>query len=76
MEDLKEVKDKERRSNKELQKRNGELWTYLSDMSGSKSQVDYILVNRKWKKVRRRDKFNKKGMERKVNKTLFSKLGF
>ena len=32
-----------------FKKRNGKLWTYLSDMSGSKSQVDYILVNRKWK---------------------------
>jgi len=32
-----------------FQKRKGKLWTYISDMTGKKSQVDYILVNRKWK---------------------------
>ena len=26
-----------------------ELWTYISDMSGRKTQIDYILVNRKWR---------------------------
>ena len=31
------------------QKKSGKLWTYISDMSGTKSQVDFILVNRKWK---------------------------
>ena len=32
-----------------FQKKHGKLWTYVSDMSGSKSQIDYILINRKWK---------------------------
>ena len=32
-----------------LEKKKGKLWTYISDMNGSKSQVDYILINRKWK---------------------------
>jgi hypothetical protein len=36
-------------SNIHLQKKNGKLWTYISDMSGTKSQVDFILVNKKWK---------------------------
>ena len=36
-------------TNTTFQKRSGKLWTYLSDMNGSKSQIDYILVNRKWK---------------------------
>ena len=25
------------------------MWTYISEMSGTKTQVDYILVNKKWK---------------------------
>ena len=25
------------------------MWTYISDMNGTKSQIDYILINRKWK---------------------------
>jgi len=33
-----------------IQKRKGKLWTYISDMSGRKSQVDYILITSKWKK--------------------------
>ena len=32
-----------------LDKRPGKLWTYISDMSGIKTQIDYILVNRKWR---------------------------
>lgn len=32
-----------------FQKKQAKLWTYISDMSGSKTQVDYIMVNRKWK---------------------------
>ena len=32
-----------------FQKRLGKLWTYISDMNGTKSQIDYILINRKWK---------------------------
>ena len=36
-------------TNTMFQKRKGKLWTYISDMTGHKSQVDYILVNRKWK---------------------------
>lgn len=36
-------------TNTHFQKRSGKLWTYISDMSGTKSQIDYILINRKWK---------------------------
>ena len=36
-------------TNTALQKRKGKLWTFLSDMTGSKSQIDYILINKKWK---------------------------
>ena len=36
-------------TNTMFQKRQGKLWTYLSDMNGVKSQIDYILINRKWK---------------------------
>ena len=35
--------------NTEFQKRKGKLWTYISDMNGHKSQIDYILINKKWK---------------------------
>ena len=31
-------------------KPNGKLWTYISDMNGLKSQIDYILINKKWRK--------------------------
>ena len=30
-------------------KNSGKQWTYLSDMGGTKSQLDYILINKKWK---------------------------
>ena len=36
-------------TNTNFQKRRGKLWTFISDMSGAKSQIDYILVNHKWK---------------------------
>jgi hypothetical protein len=36
-------------TNTMFQKRKGKLWMYISDMTGHKSQVDYILVNRKFK---------------------------
>ena len=36
-------------TNTHFEKRKGKLWTYLSDMTGTKSQIDYIMVNRKWK---------------------------
>ena len=36
-------------TNVNFQKKTGKLWTYLSEMSGTKTQVDYILVNKKWK---------------------------
>ena len=36
-------------TNTRFQKKPGKLWTYISDMSGTKSQIDYILINRKWK---------------------------
>ena len=32
-----------------FRKKPGKLWTYISDMSGSKTQVDFIMVNKKWK---------------------------
>ena len=36
-------------TNVNFQKKTGKLWTFLSEMSGTKTQVDYILVNKKWK---------------------------
>ena len=36
-------------TNTAFQERKGKLWTFLSDMTGSKSQIDYILINKKWK---------------------------
>ena len=35
--------------NTNFRKKHSKLWTFISDMSGSKTQVDYILINRKWK---------------------------
>ena len=34
-----------------FQKKSAKLWTYLSDMRGTKSQLDYILINKKWKNL-------------------------
>ena len=36
-------------ANVSFQKRKGKLWTYFSEMNNCKTQIDYILVNRKWK---------------------------
>ena len=36
-------------TNTAFKKRKGKLWTYISYMNNRKSQIDYILVNRKWK---------------------------
>ena len=36
-------------TNTQRRKKKGKLWTYISDMNGRKTQIDYILVNRKWK---------------------------
>ena len=36
-------------TNTNFRKKCGKLWTYISDMSGTKTQVDYILIRRKWK---------------------------
>ena len=36
-------------TNTNFQKKCGKLWTYISDMSGTKSQIDYVLINQKWK---------------------------
>ena len=33
--------------NTNFRKKHSKLWTFISDMSGSKTQVDYILINRK-----------------------------
>ena len=35
--------------NTRFQKRRGKLWTYLSDMNQSKSQIDFIICRRKWR---------------------------
>ena len=32
-----------------FKKKKSRQWTFLSDMNGAKSQIDYILVNKKWK---------------------------
>ena len=37
-------------TNTQFQKKQGKLWTYISDMKeNTKTQVDYILINKKWK---------------------------
>ena len=36
-------------TNTNFQKRNGKLWTFMSDCSGAKMQVDYIMVRNKWR---------------------------
>ena len=36
-------------TNTMFEKKKGKLWTYISDMNGSMSQIDYILINKKWK---------------------------
>ena len=36
-------------TNTQYRKKPGKLWTFISDMSDAKSQVDYILINRRWK---------------------------
>ena len=36
-------------TNTRLQKKKGKLWwTYISDMTSHKTQVDYLLINKKW----------------------------
>ena len=32
-----------------FKKRKGKKWTYISEMNGSKTEIDYILINKKWK---------------------------
>ena len=34
-----------------FQKKLKNLWTFISDMSGTKSQIDYAMNNRKWKNL-------------------------
>ena len=36
-------------TNTHYRKKAGKLWTFISDMNEAKSQVDYIMVNRKWR---------------------------
>ena len=36
-------------ANTSFEKRKGKLWTYMSEMNGRKSRIDFILVNKKWK---------------------------
>ena len=38
-------------TNTNFQKRNGKLWTFMSDCSGAKSRVDYIMVRNKWRNI-------------------------
>lgn len=38
-------------TNVAYEKRGGKIQTYLWDMNKSKSQIDYILINRKWKNL-------------------------
>ena len=38
-------------TNTMFRKKPGKLWTFVSDMSGSKTQVDYIMINKKWKEL-------------------------
>lgn len=52
-------------TNTRFQKKKGKLWTFLSDMSGTKSQIDFILINQKWRNsVRNVEAYN-----------IFSSLG-
>ena len=32
-----------------FRKKSGKLWTYISDMTGNKTQIDYIMINKKWR---------------------------
>ena len=36
-------------TNTMFEKKKGKLWTFISDMNDSRSQIDYILINKKWK---------------------------
>jgi len=35
-------------ANTKFQKKKGKLWTYISSMNESKSQIDFVLINKKW----------------------------
>ena len=36
-------------TNTQFQKKQGKLWTYISDMSGVKSHIDFIMISKKWR---------------------------
>ena len=36
-------------ANTRFQKKRGKLFTFMSEMNNRKSQIDYILINNKWK---------------------------
>ena len=36
-------------NNTSFHKKLGKLWTFVSDLSGTKFHVDYVMINRKWK---------------------------
>ena len=37
--------------NTQFQKRRVKLWKFIADTSGLKSQIDYILIDQKWRNV-------------------------
>ena len=39
-------------NNTQFQKKQGKFWTFISDMSGAKTQVDFIMINKKWRTTR------------------------
>ena len=46
-------------TNLRFQKRKGKLWTFLSDATHTKAQLDFIMVNKKWKRsVKDTEAFN------------------
>ena len=46
-------------ANGHFQKRDGKKWTFISDMSGRKTQVDFMMVNKKWKNsIHNREAYN------------------
>ena len=36
-------------TNHRFRKKPGKLWTFLSDATLTKSQIDYVLIRKKWK---------------------------
>ena len=36
-------------ANTHFRKRNGKLWTFISDCNGTKTQIDFIMVRENWR---------------------------